>query len=387
MYSSYKPFNLHIVVTKKLAQVVTSFAAMAGITICLSLIPYYYFHRQERRRRRDKRPLSLPWLKGFQNLMVMLGDTHLISALAIIITSHILVARQVLISPHHIYVARALTELNLIAHLAAVTFIGKPRHNWVARLIFLGLLLLLLVSWNALVLSPLVPCYGDNWVYFTMNRALTFPVWDSAGAPWCYYQITQGLWRRLGGIIGSERIFLVKSLGKPDSSGPRRKTRARIHHSLQTVKQKLELSPLSVSLGVQTIQRAALNHWRLSAYVPPLFLLIQPQYSWGQLGYLFVYFVITASIYYERQSAIEHAVETPPPATAPSAENDWAFGQILPMLMMILPVLSVLDRFAGGRLPSPTLRNLDQVAKALFKVAPSRRPRKQLSNLQRLLHL
>ena len=88
--------------------------------------------------------------------MIMQGDSQLISGLAIIITSLINMRKDEDTPLYHIFIARALADVCLTGHAAAIINVYPTRHNWTFALILVFIAVVLWEYWSC--------CWQISWL-------------------------------------------------------------------------------------------------------------------------------------------------------------------------------------------------------------------------------
>ena len=100
--------------------------------------------------------------------LATLGDTQLVTALAIITSSIILMKRSDDLSLYDVFIGRCLVQASLAGHGTALVFDLKKQCNWKARLWLLGITLLLHFAWTVMCIEEF------HWFSLKNRRRCTY---------------------------------------------------------------------------------------------------------------------------------------------------------------------------------------------------------------------
>ena len=116
--------------------------------------------------------------------MILQGDSQLISGLAIIIASLINMRKDEDTPLYHIFIARALADVCLTGHAAAIINVYPTRHNWTFRLILVFIAVVLWEYWSWLAIdrfrrwnwqtphcfenTNIIPGEYEGWIAFSL---------------------------------------------------------------------------------------------------------------------------------------------------------------------------------------------------------------------------
>jgi hypothetical protein len=164
--------------------IVLSIFINAAIPIILDIVLWAYIYFYLEAEDLDPSPRHSTWIKVVRNMLIMLGDTQLVTGLAIITASLINIYRDGGIPLYHIFIARALTELTLTGHTAAIIHVYPAKHNWTLRMGLFVMLNLLWAWWSLLALTrfdrwnwetphclennSVVPGNYDDWIHISL---------------------------------------------------------------------------------------------------------------------------------------------------------------------------------------------------------------------------
>ena len=137
----------------------------------------------------------------------MLGDTQLVTGLAVMIASSVNILTDEDTPLYHIFVARSLADVALVGHAAAVIQVYPTKHNWAARLFLVTVAVALWQWWTTIAIerfrgfqendyaNNVTPvCFENNNVF-----GLDYTTWMYISLAWMpigYSTLYLALWSR-----------------------------------------------------------------------------------------------------------------------------------------------------------------------------------------------
>lgn len=324
--------------------VVSAVCVNAAITIIISasLWIYIYVHLHN-----DQLDLARPppkWVQIVKSALVMQGDSHLIAALAMIITSLIHIKSTVEIPLYHTFIARSLVDIAMTGHAAAIVHVYPTQHHWGLRLVLFAATMLLWQWWGVWVVENFRTSNrkGDHCFEDTKSLPGEYTTWIWMSLFWtpvAYLILYLNLWES-GRNLTNRFEEIIKT-------GPKylRKT---ISLSFRTLVNSWAnpdstdgLKDLMVSIGFAMI---TLISWAFALILPASRLLNPMQalvsFIWNAYD-VWVLREANARVIYEHPEK----PPSPPFLTVDDPEDHWGFGQTLPFVMLLFPMLSALDMF------------------------------------------
>lgn len=318
----------------------------AAITIIISasLWIYIYIHLHNDQFDLSRQPPK--WVQIVKSALVMQGDSQLIEVLAIVITSIIQIKSTAKVPLYHTFIAKSLVDIALTGHAAAIVHVYPTQHHWGFRLVLFATTMLLWQWWGFLALQNFRtsnrkgdPCFEDS------NGLLgeyTTWIWMSLfWTPVAYIVLYLNLWESGRNLTNQFEEIIV--------TGPKflRKTISLRFKSLTSSSTSPDatntLRDFVISIGFAIF---VLISW-MFALVLPASRLLNPLQSlltfiWGVYD-VWVLRQANARVIYEHPEK----PPSPPFFTVDDPEDHWGFGQILPFVMLLFPILSALDMFNG----------------------------------------
>lgn len=318
----------------------------AAVAIILSASLWIYIYTHQHRDELDISRQPPKWVQIVKSVLVMQGDSQLIGMLAIIITSLIHIKSTVEIPLYHTFIARSLVDIALAGHAAAIVHVYPTKHHWGLRLVLLATTMLLWQWWGLLALQNIRAsnrkgdhCFEDtngllggytNWIWMSL-------FWT----PVAYLLLYLNLWEsgrnvtnRFEEIIVTGPRFLRKTISlrfKP------------LRNSSANPASSSALRDFVISIGFAMI---ILMSWTFALILPASRLLNPIQslvsFVWGAYD-VWVLREANARVIYEHPEK----PPSPPFLTVDDPEDRWGFGQTLPFVMLIFPILSALDMYNG----------------------------------------
>ncbi|KAK6530285.1 hypothetical protein TWF694_003647 [Orbilia ellipsospora] len=271
---------------------------------------------------------------------LMLGDIQLATALAIIIASIIIIHSDADTSLYHVFIARGLANTNLTGLGAALLFDTRKQTNWRIRLILLGICLTFFLYWTALSIvefngwdSVTPKCFFNNsiigfeftdWMYFDIPMAII-------GNMWIYLELFGGLEKTLADFDGWVLSLPVKASRVLISLRATARLTGPVHGIILFVTSIIQYL-LFVIIAITIGPPSTAPLWSIFYFI------------WN------VYDVQTA------RASNRHILVVAPSGQKSvslqghvNPEDDWGFGQILPLLLLLLPLLQIFDAFTEER--------------------------------------
>lgn len=307
--------------------------AIVAIVLSITLWVYVFFCTPHIRLEvSDKHPR---WIPVLRDTLVMQGDSQLISALAIIIASLVNIYKDEETPLYHIFIARSLAEICIAGHSASVILVPRTEHNWTLRLCLVFSTIVLWEVWSYVSISRflrwdwetphclendnVVPGEYEHWIIYSL-------IW----VPLAYLPIYLNIWDWgrcwtdwFENLIIAYPRFLIEH-------------RKDIYES-QSISAFLGNALLSIVAAVGCVSFLA-----FAAMIPASCTLLPLQCIialWWD-----IYDVTKA-----RAANAHILVANPGYRSGKSFQNndnpehDWGFGQILPLVMLLLPILTFLD--------------------------------------------
>ena len=302
----------------------------------------------------------------------MLADIQLVTAAAITWSSITLIHSASETSLYHVFVARCLVQANITGHGTALVFAIRKQRNWWLRII-------------------LLVCALPVYTYWTVIGIREFDKWSNV-TPKCFYNssltpgwYTDWMWLDIPWTIVGYLWLLADATGRMSDCLKTIDgwTVDLLLHALKSVCKLLtelrQLKLLSVPLTTSLLRLMVFLFIMLTTVTTAVLRLVV---------FLFITFTISPPStlpvcslvfflwsWYEVQSARsanQHILVVSPvsqPSTSlqgnSNPENDWGFGQLLPLFLLLLPLLQAADYFteemAHGRHTSEHLIARDVV--------------------------
>lgn len=280
--------------------------------------------------------------QGLLKCAFMLADIQLVTALAITISSIILIHSEAETSLYHIFIARSLAQANLTGHGAALMFDTRMQANWTARMALLIWTIGLYLYWSYISLgaweawSNVTPhCFwNDTWIsygWYTFWIKLDIP-WMLLGYFWVFCEAA--------GVFNEEISNRLIDLDQWTQTAWRDSWKLVWSIWIQRAHMTL-LSAFSNILGavIRLIMVFALT------------ITIGPPSTTPFSCTLYFFWSTTDA---ETARSANRGILVAQPAHNKglslqgneNPENDWGFGQILPMCLLILPLLQIWDNFS-----------------------------------------
>ena len=313
----------------------------AALAIVLSTILWFYVFLCTSDIRLHASKDHPRWTSVLRDTLVMQGDSLLISALAIMVASLVNICKDDETPLYHIFIARALADTCLIGHSASIILLPRTEHNWNFRLFLLFCAIVLWQYWSFIAIERfrwfswetphcfenhnVVPGEYEHWIIASLFlNPLTYVTvylnaWE-CGRRWT--ETFESL------VVQFPRLVLDfgKDMFKSRSTG-----------------ELVVNACLTLATGVGCVL------FLFFAILVPASCRLLPIQSaiffWWE-----AYDVITA------RAANAHIVVANPEYRSGKSfqnndnpEHDWGFGQILPLVMLLLPLLTALDYWKSKR--------------------------------------
>ena len=322
--------------------VVAAILINAIVAIVLADILWFYvffFTPHHRLQASNEHPR---WTSVLRDALVMQGDTQLISGLAIIIASLVNLYKDEETPLYHIFIARSLADICLTSHSACFILVPRTEHNWEFRLLLLFNTLILWEFWSYVALERF---RRWNWVtpHCLENESIILGEYEF----WIFLSL---FWMPLGYTpfylnicrCGRNRINKFEKLiiAYPQSL-------------LQHLKDIYESRSIGGFLGNVLLSLVVIVGciiFLAFAILIPASRTLLPLQSVISLWWD-MYDIIKA-----RAANAHIVVENPEYRSGRSFQNndnpehDWGFGQILPLVILLLPILTALDYWKSMQL-------------------------------------
>lgn len=315
--------------------VVAAIFINAIVAIILSNVLWIYvffFTSHIRLRASDKHPR---WISVLRDTLVMQGDSQLISGIAIIIASLVNMYKDDETPLYHIFIARSLADICLTGHSASIILVPRTEHNWTFRLWLVLSTIFLWEFWsyaaierfrrwnwetpNCLENGSIIPGEYEHWIILSL-------VWLPLG----YIPIYLDIWE-----IGRN---WTNKFEKLIIACPR----YLIQHRKDIYESRSIGDFLSNALLLIVVAVVCIIFLAFAILIPASCTLLPVQSGISLLWD--IYDVATA------RAANAHIVVANPKYRSGRSfqnnnnpEHDWGFGQILPFVMLLLPILTALD--------------------------------------------
>ena len=281
------------------------------------------------------------WIKVVRNLLIMQGDVQLVTGLSIIVASLVNIYRDDETPLYHIFIARALADISLEGHAAAIIHVYPFKHNWKLRTAVFFLVNVLWEWWSLLAIdrfdrwnwetphclenNSIVP--GDYKVWITISL-----VWFPVGSVTLYMNLFKN-GRAFIEPVERKLFNFTKSVGQGFLEFVRGSSNGLVE-SLVHFAIILFLALLCIVFWVVVLLIPA------SRYLGPfqsLLSLVWNAYDVGTVRAANAQIVVANPTYRSTKSFQNND----------NPEHDWGFGQVLPFVMLLLPILSALDMVNG----------------------------------------
>lgn len=332
--------------TSSSVKVVSAIFTNAAITIIISASLWIYIYIYLRKDHLDLSRQLPKWVQIVKSALVIQGDSQLIGVLAIIITSLVQMKSTVEIPLYHTFIARSLVDIALTGHAAAIVHVYPTQHHWGLRLVLLATTMLLWQWWGFLALQNFRTSNreGDHCFEDANGLLGEYTTWFWMSLFWtpiAYLFLYLNLWESGRTLTNRFEEIVV--------TGPkllRRTISLRFQTSAKSSANPSSTDALRnfvTSIGFTII---ILISWMLALVFPASRLLnpIQSLLSFIWDAYdVWVLREANARVIYEHPDK----PPSPPFLTVDDPEDHWGFGQILPFVMLLFPILSALDMFNG----------------------------------------
>ncbi|MCJ1465578.1 hypothetical protein MMC07_004197 [Pseudocyphellaria aurata] len=326
--------------------VVSAIFVNAVITFLTSALLWTYIYVYLRKDQLDLSRQPPKWVQIVKSVLVVQGDSQLIGALAIIITSLIRFKTTVEIPLYHTFIARSLVDIALTGHAAAIVHVYPTQHHWGLRLVVFATTMLLWQWWGLLVLQNFRTsnqrgdhCFEDSNGLLVDN---TTWIWMSLfWTPVAFIVLYLNLWE--GGRSLTDRLEEVIV------TGPRYLRRTvslrfrTLINSFADPDSTDALRNFVISIGFAMV---ILISWTF-ALILPASRVLNPV----QLLISFIWDAYDVWVLREANARVVYEHPEKPPSSpflaVDDPEDHWGFGQTLPFVMMLFPILSALDAFNG----------------------------------------
>jgi hypothetical protein len=321
--------------------VVSSILTTTGLMIIFSWLLWYLavWH--------GKTTLNSRLYRALTKSAFILADIQLVTALAVTCSSIILIHTKNETSLYHVFVARCLAQANFAGYGAALTLYNREQSKWSIRLVLL-LCALALFNYCSIISvgefrnwgSHTPSCfYSDSrirywhpfWMHFDIGRQVCAFLIILAEATECFGDTFDPISK--GAVMALEDVS--NDLSKWSWQRP-------------------------FTAAITTLIMAILQ--LISAFVVSIYSVLPPSPAPFAATVFFLWYAY--EIRCARQ-ANQHILVAYPTSSEPvslynndNPEQDWGFGQLLPLFLLLLPILQMVDIFADeAEQPRHTSRN------------------------------
>ena len=283
------------------------------------------------------------WVKVVKAILMMQGDVQLVTGLSIMIASLVNMYLDDETPLYHIYIARSLADVTFAGYTAAVIYVYPTEHNWTARLILVAVSVGLWEYWSYIALEKF-----DRWDWETPHCLENDNFFRGEYEGWIKLSM---VWMPIGYVplilnAFPETEFLVNAFERAITDWPSKALKRLslpgptsirgADHAIETIQNYL------ISLGILA---GSVILWAFAILFPA---------SWalGPLQALLSFAWDVYDVAVARASNAHIVVANPAYRDGTSfqnnvnPENDFGFGQILPLAMLLLPLLTYLDLIA-----------------------------------------
>ena len=307
------------------------------VGIFLAGVIWFYvivFAREIRLERLESRPRFIMILS---DTLLTQGDSQLVSGLAIIIASLVNIYKDENSPLYHIFIARSLADTCLTSHLACVILLQRTEHNWTFRLCLLGSTLALWEYWSYLAIQRF-----RRWGLETPHCFENDSIVPGEYEHWIYISL---FWMPLSYAPVFLNSFL---LGRRFTYWFERRLKKwppyiiRLQKDIFESRSSTQAILIIVRSAVLTL--SCLVFLVFTVMIPASFTLLPFQ---SFLSFWWTFYDVSRA-----RAANAHILVANPPYRMEKSfqnnenpESDWGFGQILPMVMLLLPILTYLDNW------------------------------------------
>ena len=300
----------------------------------------------DRRTFKIKSRTSPVWSHVLEKVVLMFSDQQVITGIAILAAGYF---KRCTISVYHYQVVVYLAWMSSSTHLVTLTVLrGYLREapsirTW--RVVGMSLLFVMLFV-------ALVPTGATNWSTLAVGVApdggsvnvtasAIVPAqcfweekywagWDSYAVA-SYFLLLSSYIARAGALFASSEAFSRKWLREKPGRLLKRALDSSVHYAMAGAQKRINLRkiPYIVLLATFALTLAVYDIYA-SFFASLIYLLLMLAFGSYQ-------------VFYPRSLI---------PAGMVSAENSWGFGQLIPLLLLTLPLLTVLEFYRGGFLNS-----------------------------------
>ena len=326
--------------------VVVALFTNAGIAMLLSLSLWVYLWPVTGPRsitNMDRPGTAPPWAKAVGSILMTQGDVQLIAGLSIMLASLVNMYRDNETPLYHIFIARGLADVTLSGYTAAIIYVYPTEHNWTARLVLIVICVGIWEWWSYLALERF-----DRWNWETPhcleNDSIIggdYVVWIKFSMVWMpagYLPLVLSFSKKTKGVVVVFEEAITKwpyqaFQGLEGFFGAVRNSNGFI----KSFKHLLFASTMSV---------ASIFLWAFALFLPACWALNPLQ---SLLSFVWDVYDIAVA-----RAANSHIVVANPAyrdgksfQNNTNPEDDWGFGQILPLAMLLLPILTFMDLVSG----------------------------------------
>ncbi|MCJ1481703.1 hypothetical protein MMC06_001862 [Schaereria dolodes] len=277
---------------------------------------------------------------------------QLVTGLAVIIASSVNIWRDSKTPLYHIFIARSLADTAFIGHTAAITHVYPTKHNWRVRLGLVTVAMAMWLWWTVVAIARFREFEKEDYannatpVCFENNNiiGLDYTTWmyiSLAWLPFSYCTLYLGLW--------SEGRKFVDQFEDLITSWPQNFARhvTKLKDSRESMSSVKGVARVAIRVVLLIISSVLLLMFWTFALLVPASRTLSPIQNLIPFAWDFY------DVYTVRKANADIVVANPNYRTGRSfqdndnPENDWGFGQILPFVMLLLPILTAIDFVSG----------------------------------------
>ena len=322
--------------------IVSAMFVNSGISFILSTILWVYVF--SRGQNRFELSDTHHWtIAALRDVLVMQGDSQLISGLSIMIASLVNMCKDDDTPLYHIFVARSLADVSLSGHLATITLVPRTEHNWTIRILLIVVCIFLWWGWSFLAFFRF-----ESWDWETPHCLENDNIFRGDYVGWIYLSC---YWVPLGYVPIFLNQFKLSEIVDHFEN--------QITKFPNAVFKRFRQIPSSFSISeiLRDIAFAVASGLLCLLYL--IFAVLGPSSRTLLPLQMLVFMSWNAYDVAKARGANAHIVVDSPQYRShmsfqnnPNPEHDWGFGQILPHVMLLLPFLTALDFVQSRDTPS-----------------------------------
>ena len=282
-----------------------------------------------------------------RDAIVAIGDTQLLMATGITIASLIMIKAEGASSLYHIFIARCLTGVNIAGQGAAIIYGSGSRFNWDLRLGLMVAFIPLYLYWTAICI--------EEFEKFDYQTPHCFKNENFVGGRYTTWMKVDLMWMPPGYAVVLMQRFERSRDWVDGFDTHLRLWPVEIYKNVKDAHRAAGRRPTLVTKAVANIILISFYIFLALLYLALViltFVAISPPsvLPFSQLFFFLwaVYDEIT--VWNSNAPSVVACPSGLPHVSLQSNQNpehDWGFGQILPLLLLLLPILQISDLFTG----------------------------------------